>query len=52
MVPEDVARLSPFGHKHIIYLGHYSFILSEIIRKGGLRPFRISGQLLDTMEEF
>jgi TnpA family transposase/site-specific recombinase XerD len=51
VAPEDIARLSPFGHKHINYLGHYSFILSEIIRQGGLRPFRSMEQLLDLIDE-
>jgi TnpA family transposase len=51
VAPEDIARLSPFGHKHINYLGHYSFILAEIIRQGGLRPFRSMAQLLDLIDE-
>jgi len=42
--PEDIARLSPFGHRHINYLGHYSFDLPENIQKGSLRPFRTSEQ--------
>lgn len=49
--PEDIARLSPFGHKHINYLGHYSFILSETIQRGGLRPFHTSEQPWASAEE-
>ena len=35
---EDIARLSPLGHKHLNVLGHYSFTLSEQVEKGDLRP--------------
>jgi TnpA family transposase len=41
VLPEDIARLSPFGCKHINYLGHYNFNLPEALRDGGLRPFRV-----------
>ncbi len=34
---EDVARLSPLLHKHINMFGHYSFTLTEVVRKGVLR---------------
>jgi TnpA family transposase len=37
---EDVVRLSPLIHKHINFLGRYSFALSEAVAKGGLRPLR------------
>ena len=30
---EDVARLSPLMHEHIIVLGHYSFTLAESIMR-------------------
>ncbi len=38
-IEEDYkARLSPLMYSHINVLGHYSFSLSEQIKKGGLRP--------------
>jgi TnpA family transposase len=38
-IEEDYkARLSPLMYGHINVLGHYSFSLSEQIKKGGLRP--------------
>jgi TnpA family transposase len=38
-IKEDYkARLSPLMYGHINVLGHYSFSLSEQIKKGGLRP--------------
>jgi hypothetical protein len=36
--PEDVARLSPLGYKHLNFLGQYSFDLAENIAQGALRP--------------
>jgi len=36
---EDEARLSPLQYGHINVLGHYSFVLSEKIMQGKLRPF-------------
>jgi TnpA family transposase len=38
MRPEDVARLSPLGYKHLNFLGQYSFDLAENIAQGALRP--------------
>lgn len=38
--PEDVARLSPLGHKHINMLGRYTFTLPEMVARGELRPLR------------
>jgi hypothetical protein len=38
--PEDLARLSPLGYKHINMLGRYSFALPEAIQKGELRLLR------------
>jgi len=35
---EDEARLSPLGYGHINVLGHYSFVLTEQVAKGQLRP--------------
>jgi len=35
--PEDTARLSPLGYKHINLLGRYSFTLAESIARGQLR---------------
>jgi hypothetical protein len=37
---EDVRRLSPLLHEHINMLGRYSFLMSEAIAKGALRPLR------------
>ena len=37
---EDVARLSPLLHEHIITLGRYSFSVPEAVAKGELRPLR------------
>jgi hypothetical protein len=47
--PEDVARLSPLGSKHINFLGQYSFDLAETVAQGALRPLRTSA---DLQEEF
>jgi TnpA family transposase len=49
MRPEDVARLSPLGYKHINFLGQYSFDLAETVAQGALRPLRTSA---DLQEEF
>ena len=38
--PEDVARLSPLGHKHVNMLGRYAFTLPEAVARGELRPLR------------
>lgn len=35
---DDQARLSPLVHGHINVLGHYSFILTEQVVNGQLRP--------------
>ena len=35
---EDVARLSPLGHKHINLMGRYNFSLPEEL--GGMRALR------------
>ena len=35
---EDMSRLSPLQHSHINVLGHYSFVLTDLISKGKLRP--------------
>ncbi len=37
---EDVRRLSPLLHEHINMLGRYSFLMSEAIAQGALRPLR------------
>jgi len=34
----DFSRLSPLLHSHINMLGHYSFVLTDLISKGKLRP--------------
>ncbi len=38
--PEDVARLSPLGYRHINMLGRYHFSLPEFLQHGGMRPLR------------
>ena len=38
--PEDVARLSPLGFKHINLVGRYQFTLPEAIARGEYRPLR------------
>ena len=38
--PEDVARLSPLGFKHVNMLGRYAFSLPEFVERGELRPLR------------
>jgi len=40
--PEDMARLSPLGYKHINMLGRYSFSLPESVQQGELRLLRES----------
>ncbi len=37
---EDVRRLSPLLHEHINMLGRYSFLMSDAIAQGALRPLR------------
>ena len=41
--PIDEARLSPFGHEHINFLGRYSFAVPEAVTRGELRPLRTVG---------
>lgn len=41
---DDVARLSPLIHDHINMLGRYSFLVSESVAKGELRPLRNPNQ--------
>jgi len=38
--PEDVARLSPLGFKHINMLGRYAFTLPDFVARGELGPLR------------
>ena len=38
--PQDVARLSPLGLKHINMLGRYAFTLPDFVVRGELRPLR------------
>lgn len=38
---EDEARLSPLIRGHINFLGHFSFLLSEMVEKGSLRPLNV-----------
>ena len=38
--PQDVARLSPLGLKHINMLGRYAFTLPDFVARGELRPLR------------
>jgi len=43
---DDEARLSPLVHAHINMLGHYSFILTENVLKGELRPLNRPSDML------
>ena len=45
---DDVARLSPMEHRHINFLGSYSFALDDDVRNGHLRPLRTPEEI----EEF
>ena len=38
--PDNVARLTPLGYKHINVLGRYAFTLAEPIACAQLRPLR------------
>jgi len=38
--PEDIARLSPLGHKHVNMLGRYAFTLPDTVARDELRPLR------------
>ena len=40
VAPDDVARLSPLGHRNINFLGQYSFWLADAVAQGELRPLR------------
>jgi TnpA family transposase len=40
ILPEDEARLSPFGHDNINLLGRYSFVVPDSVTRGELRPLR------------
>src|SRR5215208_4992821 len=48
--PDDVARLSPLGYKHINVLGRYSFNLTESVANGKLRPLRSPRDLRHLIE--
>lgn len=37
---DDLARLSPFIHRHVNVLGRYSFAVPEEVQRGELRPLR------------
>ena len=43
VLPIDEARLSPFGHEHINFLGRYSFAVPGAVTHGELRPLRTAG---------
>ena len=47
VISEDLARLSPFGYKHINFLGRYTFSLPKPIQEGGFRPLHA---VEDTLE--
>jgi hypothetical protein len=47
---EDEARLSPLGYGHINVLGHYSFVLTEQMAKGQLRPINQPMDKENTLE--
>ena len=38
---DDVARLWPFVHEHINFLGRYSFAVPDAVSRGELRPLRV-----------
>jgi TnpA family transposase len=40
VLEDDFARLSPLIHDHINMLGRYSFLMSEAVARGELRPLR------------
>jgi hypothetical protein len=37
VLEEDIARISPLQHRHINFLGRYSFAVTEQLEKGELR---------------
>ena len=41
---EDVARLSAYGYSHINMLGRYSFVMPDEVKRGQLRPLRITNK--------
>jgi TnpA family transposase len=48
--PDDVARLSPLGYKHVNFLGQYSFNLADAVANGKLRPLRDPNDLSHLIE--
>jgi TnpA family transposase len=46
----DLARLSPFLHRHINMLGRYAFVVPEAVQQGLLRPLR-DPALRDSLED-
>jgi hypothetical protein len=40
VLPDDAARLSPFGYEHINMLGRYSFVVPDAVARGELRSLR------------
>jgi TnpA family transposase len=47
---EDLARLSPLGHKHFNVLGRYHFTVPEEVLRGDLRPLRMPEQADEELE--
>lgn len=41
VVDEDPARLSPLGYHHISMLGHYAFVVPDMVAQGQLRPIML-----------
>jgi TnpA family transposase len=41
---EDEARLSPLGRKHINFLGHFSFLLPQVVEEGSLRALNVAAE--------
>jgi hypothetical protein len=39
---EDEARLSPLGRKHINFLGHFSFLMPQIVEEGSLKALNLT----------
>ena len=46
---EDESRLSPLLYGHINVLGHYSFILNDMVMKGQLRPLNHTAVRLESL---
>lgn len=45
----DIPRLSPLEHRHVNFLGKYSFALDDKVLSGHLRPLRNPEEFVDVM---